>query len=90
MIWSEGDYDIDIETNDDEWYYCCVKKDLGTELGPPLKTSKAAESSEQAWDELEKELEKELGSLACHVWSERERRAREAVMKSEGSLVRWD
>ncbi|KAF4765437.1 hypothetical protein HAV15_003257 [Penicillium sp. str.  len=35
-IWGNGDYDIDIETDDWVSYYAVVKKDFGDSFGPPL------------------------------------------------------
>ena len=56
IIWGKGDYDIDVETDDWEYYSGVVKKDFGTELGPPLTLTGLCQSSEQAWGELDRML----------------------------------
>lgn len=35
IIWGDGDYEIDIETDDWENWQCSVKRDYGDEFGPP-------------------------------------------------------
>ncbi|KAH9205558.1 hypothetical protein DL95DRAFT_87728 [Leptodontidium sp. 2 PMI_412] len=36
IIWGDGDYDLDLETDDWVEYACVVKRDLRTSFGPPL------------------------------------------------------
>ncbi|KAI0134044.1 hypothetical protein BJ170DRAFT_608355 [Xylariales sp. AK1849] len=56
LIWGEGDYDIDVETDDLLHYIAFVKKDFGTSLGPPLTASGLCNSSDQACRELDRML----------------------------------
>jgi hypothetical protein len=56
IIWGKGDYDIDVETDDCESYIGVVKKDFGTEFGPPLTITGICNSTEQAWNELNRML----------------------------------
>ena len=57
IIWGNDDYDLDISTDDWEWYSCSVQKDFGTELGPPLTMTGLCNSSEKAWAELDRMLD---------------------------------
>ena len=56
IIWGEGDYDIDEQTDDWETYYAVVRRDLGTEFGPPLAITGICYSSQQGWKELDRML----------------------------------
>ena|SRR5277367_5268833 len=56
VIWGKGDYDVDVETDDWETYYGVVKRDFGTEFGPPLTITGICYSSQQVWKELDRML----------------------------------
>lgn len=56
IIWGNGDYDLDIETDDWVDYCCHVKKDFGTSFGPPLTMTGLCRSENGAWNELERML----------------------------------
>lgn len=57
IIWgADTDYEIDIETDDHETWYCYVKRDLGTSFGPVLVAT-FSNSSKGAWGELERMLD---------------------------------
>ncbi|KAH7061673.1 hypothetical protein BKA63DRAFT_573385 [Paraphoma chrysanthemicola] len=56
-IWgNDSDYDFDFETDDWEHYACVVKKDYGTEFGPPLIMTCLCPSSDAAWAGLDRML----------------------------------
>ncbi|KAK5988886.1 hypothetical protein PT974_10383 [Cladobotryum mycophilum] len=56
IIWGEGDYDLDNESDDYETHYVSVRKDFGTSFGPPLTTTGLCKSSDHAYRELERML----------------------------------
>ena len=56
VIWGKGDYDIDVETDDWDTYYGVVKRDYGTEYGPPLTMTVMCKSTQQVWKELDRML----------------------------------
>lgn len=56
IIWGEGDYDLDLETDDWETYWAVVKKDYETSFGPPLIITEICPSDEHAWRELDRML----------------------------------
>jgi len=51
-LWGDGDYELDIETDDWLTYYCHVRKDFGLLFGPLLIMIGGCNSSEKAWREL--------------------------------------
>lgn len=55
-IWGNGDYDIDIETDDCILYYAVVKKDFGDSFGPPLTITGICNSENHVWRELDRML----------------------------------
>lgn len=56
IIWGDGDYDLDLETDDWVEYACVVKRDHGTSFGPPLTMTGLCNSEKQAWRELDRML----------------------------------
>ena len=56
VIWGKGDYDLDVETDDWVNYAAIVRKVFGDSLGPPLTMTGLCNSSDQAWDELDRML----------------------------------
>ncbi|XMA11509.1 hypothetical protein WAI453_004300 [Rhynchosporium graminicola] len=56
IIWGDGDYDLDLETEDWVAFACVVKRDHGTSFGPPLAMTGLCDSAEQAWSELNRTL----------------------------------
>jgi hypothetical protein len=56
IIWGNGDYDLDVETDDWVAYACVVNKDFGSHFGPPLTMTGLCNSAEQAWRELDRML----------------------------------
>lgn len=56
IIWGDGDYDLDVETDDWVEYACVVKRDFGLCIGPPLTMTGLCNSAEQAWRELDRML----------------------------------
>ena len=58
IIWgaSEYGYEVEVETDDYEWYYGQVQKDHGLSFGEPLLFSTGCRSSEEGWQELERML----------------------------------
>jgi hypothetical protein len=57
IIWgSDSDYDLEIETDDWEFYSCHVRKDFGDSYGAPLTMTSLCPSSEAAWNELDRML----------------------------------
>ncbi|KAG4442225.1 hypothetical protein IFR05_002274 [Cadophora sp. M221] len=56
IIWGDGDYDLDLETDDWVEYACAVKRDYGTSFGPLLTMTGLCHSAEQAWGELDRML----------------------------------
>ncbi|KAH6988416.1 hypothetical protein EDB80DRAFT_730073 [Ilyonectria destructans] len=56
IIWGQGDYDIEIETDDRVDYQAFVRKDFGNEFGPPLAVTWLCKSSDHAWRELDRML----------------------------------
>ena len=57
ILWGPGDYELDCETDDYEWYQAFVRKDFGYEFGLPLTMTMLVRSSERAWDELDRMLD---------------------------------
>ncbi|RFU32614.1 hypothetical protein B7463_g3747, partial [Scytalidium lignicola] len=57
VIWGDGDYELDIETDDWDTWYCFVRKDFGLHFGPPLTMTGMCNSQKQAWSELERMLD---------------------------------
>jgi hypothetical protein len=56
IIWGDGDYDLDIETDDWEIWQCIVKRDFGDAF-EPLTMTGLCNSQEQAWNELDRMLD---------------------------------
>ncbi|KAH8816320.1 hypothetical protein F5884DRAFT_852763 [Xylogone sp. PMI_703] len=56
IIWGDGVYDFDIETDDYITWFGYVKKDFGLDLGPPLTMTGLCNSEDRAWNELERML----------------------------------
>jgi hypothetical protein len=57
LIWGEADYDIDLENERCESYWCIVKKDFGDSYGPPLiMTTSVCHTENAAFNELERML----------------------------------
>lgn len=56
LIWGDGDYDLDLETDDRITYYVVVKKDYGTSFGPLLMMTGICHSEDHAWGELDRML----------------------------------
>jgi hypothetical protein len=56
IIWGDGDYDIDVETDDWITYWAVVQKDYGTSFGAPLTMTGICRSKEHAWRELDRML----------------------------------
>ncbi|KAH6714599.1 hypothetical protein BKA61DRAFT_575331 [Leptodontidium sp. MPI-SDFR-AT-0119] len=56
IIWGNGDYDLDVETDDWVVYACVARRDLGLRFGPPLTMTGICNSAEQAWEELDRML----------------------------------
>ncbi len=56
LLWGDGNYELDIETDDWLTYYCYVRKDFGLHFGPLLTMTGACNSSENAWRELDRML----------------------------------
>jgi len=57
IIWGDGDYDLDIETDDWVNWQCSVKRDYGDEFGPPLTMTGLCNSQDRAWSELNRMLD---------------------------------
>lgn len=55
-IWGNGDYDLDLETDDWQTFWAIVKKDFGTYFGPPLTITGVCRSEGHAWSELDRML----------------------------------
>jgi hypothetical protein len=56
IVWGECDYELDVETDDWEEYWCIVRKDLRLSYGPPLTTTALCNSEDEAWNELQRML----------------------------------
>ncbi|KAH6953794.1 hypothetical protein BKA56DRAFT_604393 [Ilyonectria sp. MPI-CAGE-AT-0026] len=56
IIWGQGDYDIEIETDDWVVYQGFVRKDFGTEFGPVLTGTLPCNSSDHAYRVLDRML----------------------------------
>lgn len=58
IIWGDGDYDLDIESDNSSYpsHLCFVKRDYGLSFGPALTMTGVCSSSEQAWNELDRML----------------------------------
>ncbi|MCJ1333452.1 hypothetical protein MMC10_010151 [Thelotrema lepadinum] len=56
IIWGEGDYDLEEENDNYDVYQCLVRRDFGTEHGPPLAMTTLFDSPDRAWDDLDKML----------------------------------
>jgi len=65
IIWGDGDYDLDIETDDWVNWQCNVKRDYGDAFGPPLTMNGLCNSQDRAWSELNECLMFGLGR--CRV-----------------------
>ena len=52
IIWGDHYYDLDLETDDYEYYSVVVKKDFGDSFGPPLTMTPFCHGQEAAWTEL--------------------------------------
>jgi hypothetical protein len=57
IIWGEGEYDINVETDDWVKLMGVVKKDFGSYFGPPLTITGICNSVEHAWNELDRMLD---------------------------------
>jgi hypothetical protein len=56
-IWgAEKDFELDIETDDYEYYSCLVREDRGDSFGPPLTMTSLCYGEDRAWDELDRML----------------------------------
>ena len=56
-IWgSETSHDINIETEDFEYYICYVTKDYGDHFRDPLVLATSSKSPDAAWEELDRML----------------------------------
>lgn len=56
IIWGPGDYDLDEQTDDYTTYYCTVRRDFGHRFGLTLTMTGICNSSDQAWNELDRML----------------------------------
>ena len=56
VLWGDGDYELDIETDDWLTYYGYVRKDFGLHFGPLLIMTGECNSSENTWRELDRML----------------------------------
>ncbi|KAJ5267675.1 hypothetical protein N7478_010483 [Penicillium angulare] len=56
IIWGNGAYDLDLETDDWQTFWAIVKKDFGTYFGPPLTITGICRSENHAWRELDRML----------------------------------
>jgi len=61
IIWGDGDYDLNIETDDHVSWVYYVQRDFGTSFGSPLTATNPRASPEAAGVELERML----GAWAC-------------------------
>jgi hypothetical protein len=57
VIWGDGDFDYDLESEDGQCWYV-VKKDHGSFYGPPLTMTGCCDTPEKAWNELDRMLSK--------------------------------
>ena len=57
VIWGDGDYDFDIETNDWVNWQCIVKINFGDAYEPLLTMTQLYNSKERAYSELDKMLD---------------------------------
>jgi hypothetical protein len=64
IIWGDGDYDLDNQTDDHLNWQCLVQRDLGLSY-EPLTMTALCNSPERAW----RELDRMLGAWARQVQS---------------------
>lgn len=57
IIWGKGDYDIDVEHDDWEFYQAFVRRYYGTSLGFPLLMTSIHNSEDRVWRELDEMLD---------------------------------
>jgi len=56
-IWgADKEFDIDIETDDYEYYQCFVRQDHGLSFGPTLVITSVRGGPDRAWNELDRML----------------------------------
>lgn len=60
-IWGDGDYDIDVETDDWTTYYGYIKRDFGLSYGPLLLMTAGCRSPDHVFAELDRMLDWGLG-----------------------------
>ena len=57
IIWGgDSEYDLELETDDYEYYSIVVRKDHGDSFGAPLTMTNLCSSKDRAWAELDRML----------------------------------